>query len=319
MKNLDGKQNSTVFSNLYYSVGKRRYPVCILGGDRFLDWFSTPPPIQLTTNYTFKIMKLSYKFGVRGFDISCRFNLINAFKQLKKYFPDVVGIGNPNWLCGYKLDNVPLWNIKDRIISTIVQKLKNKFIEKSLTMIPETHRFRFLTKKKNAKPLTDDEIQRISIDEKVWFNKINLLKGLTDFCLIGADYADWMCILNRLDLLKWQIKTVRKSGMVPVSVSHLASITLPLLDKEDFEAHWIYANRVWMYLDPDSAIKAIQTASKPITAFKILSYIKLPEEIESTIQWLKNFGVKSFVIGLETEKHVKETLPKIIKTLKNYK
>lgn len=309
-------QNSSAFPNLHYLVEGHHYPVCILGGDRFLDWFSVLPPIQLTTDYTFKIMRLSYEFGVRGFDISCRFNLINAFKQLKECFPEVIGIGNPNWLCGYKLHNTHLWDIKDRIILTIIQKLsrENESVKKILATIPETHRFRFIIKKETH-PLTDDEIQQIYIDQEIWFDRINSLRGITDFCVIGSDYADWMCALNRLDLLRWQIESVRKNGMIPISVSHWASITIPLLDKEDFGAHWIYANRAWTYLDSESAATAIRAASKPITAFKILSYIRLPDEIESTICWLKNLGVKSFIVGLENPEQVKSTLPRVMKAL----
>lgn len=309
-------QNSSAFPNLHYFVEGQYYPVCILGGDRFLDWFSIPPPIQLTTDYTFEIMRLSYELGVRGFDISCRFNLIDAFKRLKERFPEAIGIGNPNWLCGYKLNNTHLWDIKDRIIFTIIQKLsrENESVKKILATIPETHRFRFLFKK-GARPLTDNEIQQIYIDQEIWFDRINSLRGVTDFCVIGSDYADWMCGLNRLDLLKWQIESVRKNGMIPVSVSHWASITIPLLDKEDFGAHWIYANRAWMYLDPESAATSIRAASKPITAFKILSNIRLPDEIESTICWLRKLGVKSFIIGLENPEQVKSTLPKVMKAL----
>jgi len=309
-------QNLSAFPNLDYLVEGRRYPVCILGGDRFVDWFLHARPIQLNTDYTFKIMRLSYESGVWGFDISCRFNLINAFKKLKDRFPEAIGIGNPNWLCGYKLKNTNLWDIKDRVVLTMIQKLsrENKSLKNLVAKIPESHNSRLIIKK-GTQPLTDNEIKRIYIDEQVWLDRINLLQGVVDFCLIGADYADWMCGLNRLDLIRWQIETVRRNGMIPVSVSHLSSITIPLLDKEDFGAHWVYANRAWMYLDPELAADAIRVAAKPITAFKILSNIQLPDEIEPTIRDLRKLGVKSFVVGLENPEHIKYTLPRVMNAL----
>lgn len=310
-------KNSSDFPNLRYIVDGHYYPVCILGGDRFLDWFKITPNHQLTTDYTFEMMQLSYKYGIRGFDISCRFNLIEAFKRLKKNYPEAIGIGNPNWLCGYKFKNIHLWDIRDRVVLTIIKKLvrEDKSVKKILSEIPEAYRLeRFLTKK-DIKPLSDDEIQQIYIDQDIWFDKINSLRGVVDFCAIGSDYGEWMCALNRLDLIRWQIKTVRNNGMIPISLSHWASITIPLFDKEDFMAHWIYANQAWMYINPELAVASIQTATKPITAFKILSNIKLPDEIKPIIFRLKNFGVKSFIIGLENSEHVKNTIPRVMEAL----
>lgn len=310
-------QKSSDFPSLRYILGGHYYPVCILGGDSFLDWFKIPPKHQLTTNYAFDMMRMSYEYGVRGFDISCRFNLISAFKQLKKLYPEVIGIGNPNWLCGYKLKNKHLWDIKDRVILTIIEKFtqEDEFVKKILPKIPQSYRLeKFVTK--NTRPLTEDEIKNIYIDKDIWLDKIKSLKGLTDFCVIGSDYGEWMCALGRLDLLRWQIKTVKENGMIPVSISHWASVAIPLFDKEDFVAHWTYANKAWMYMNPESAKFSIQAATKPITAFKILNNLNLPDEIESMISQLKILGIKSFVVGLESPEHIRSTMPRIMKSLK---
>lgn len=307
----------SIFPSLHYPIEGRNYPVCILGGDRFLDWFKEPPSYQLTTDYTYKIMRMSYKYGIRGFDISCRFNLINAFKHLKEHHSDAIGIGNPNWLCGYKLDDTHLWDIRDRVILTIIQKFsrEDESVKKILATIPESLRLeRFLTKK-DVSPLTDDEVNQICIDQDIWFDKINSLRGVVDFCAIGSDYGEWMCALDRHDLIRWQIKTVRNNGMIPVSVSHWASVTIPSWDKEDFAAHWVYANNAWMFLEPKMAVTSIKAALKPVTAFKILSNTILPDEIESTISRLRGFGIKSFIVGLENPKHVESTLPRVMKAL----
>jgi len=307
-------------SKTSYLIEGRPYPVCILGGDKFCDWFSVLPPTErLTAEYAYSIMELSYELGVRGFDISCRFNLIEAFSRLRKKFPDAIGIGNPNWMCGYKLGNLHLWDIRDRVISTIVQRRLNQKSElavNDLLMAPEVYRFeKFIINKNNINPLTESEIQQIYIDEDIWLNRMKMLQGMIDFCLVGSDYADWMCGLGRLDLLRWQIDSVRKHGMIPVSVSSWADMTIPILEKEDFPAHWIYADRAQMSLNHELAINAVRNASKPVTAFKILGQTGSSNDIESNISWLQRLGVKSFVLGLENLEQAKESWPKIIRTL----
>lgn len=292
-----------------YMLERRSYPVCILGGDKFCDWFAVvPPPARLTTEYAFEMMKASYDLGVRGFDISCRYNLIEAFRQLKSIYPDAIGIGNPNWKGGYKLGSEHLWDVKDRVISTIIYYSKC-----GTGMSAETHHFeKYLNQ--GATILTKPEIKNIRIDESIWLDRLKQLRGLVDFCLIGADYADWMCGLDRLDLLRWQIAAVRSSGMIPVSVSHWADVTIPLLDQEDFAAHWIYADRNGMFMNHESAVDAVRGASKPITAFKILGQGRLAANIVPNISWLKSLGVKSFLFGLDNLQHMQELWPIITKT-----
>lgn len=300
-----------------YLLEDCNYPVCILGGDRFCDWFSVaPPPINLTTEYVFEIMKASYDLGVLGFDISCRFNVIEAFSRLKKIYPDIIGIGNPNWKCGYKLGDVHLWDIKERIISTIIHhSIKEEGVcIPNFAGAPEACRFeKYLNGE--IKTLTELEIGQIYIDEAIWLGRIKQLRDITDFCLVGADYADWMCSLDRLDLLRWQIETVRKNNMIPVSVSHWADTTIPLMEKEDFAAHWVYADPSKMFLKHEAAVNAVANASKPVTAFKILGHTRLLADIEPNIKWLERLGVKSIVLGLENLQQARESWPVVIGAL----
>jgi hypothetical protein len=303
---------------LSYRVENRSYPACILGGDRFCDWFAVrPPAAQLTTEYTYMMMHTAYEHGVRGFDLSCRFNLIDAFKQLRKRFPEAVGVANPNWLCGYQLNGTPLWELKDRIISRII--LDREGPDRPLTVIPaavpEDQRFQSFLSGKKVNPLSDGEIENFTIAAEVWEGRLKQFQGVTDFCLVGADYADWMCALGRLDLLDWQAEKVRRSGMIPVSVSHWPSITIPLLDHRDCAAHWIYARGERFLLDRSRALAAIRAAEKPITAFKILQGIRLPDEVGAVIGRLRSLGVQSFVFGLEHPEQAHAVLPAVMGTL----
>lgn len=314
----NSRQDSLVFPDLRYLIEGHYYPTYILGGDRFCDWLPiVPPAIQLSTDYTFEMMKLSYEFGIRGFDLSCRFNLIDSFKKLKALHPEAIGIVNPNWLCGYKFNGVHLWEIKGRIILTIIEKFnrENNQANKDLAATLERKYFKNQFNRNSVRALSEKEIQEIYFDEEVWLSRLKLFGGLTDFCLVGANYADWMCALDRLDLLRQQIKPVRKNNMIPVSTSHWAGLTIPILDKEDFAAHWVYANWSEIYSNYESVEASIRKTTKPLTAFKILSSTPLPTGISATIQWLKNLGVKSFTLGLEKPEHVRSTLPEVSKAL----
>lgn len=68
-----------------------------------------------------------------------------------------------------------------------------------------------------------------------------------------------------------------------------------------------------MYLDFDTAIDAVKKAKKPITAFRILRGIKLPDEIPAAVQWLKQtVGVSSTVVGLDDERQASVTVPIVV-------
>ena len=310
MKNL----NSRDLKAFVYDIEGHDYPRCILGSDRFLDWFPKKPPSHhLTTKYTLKMMRCAYELGIRGFDLSLKYNILDAFKQLREVYLDAIGIGNPNWLCGYKLDRIDLMEFKNRIVFRIFENHLNEDDRKKIATMPNKYRKKRLYIDRTCRPLSDEEVERIYIDEKEWLNRLSVLRPLSSFCLIGADYADWMCLLGRDDLINWQISSVRSYGMIPVSSSHWTSLSLPLLDKKDYAAHWVLANKAWMYLDFDKAISAIRMTEKPVTAFRILRGIKLPEDIPATIKWLRNIiGVNSVVVGVDNPEQANITIPVIV-------
>lgn len=295
----------------FYSVKNKLYPKLILGSDRFLDIFPKKrSQKQLEEKYIYNVMKTAYQYGAGGFDLNIMSdNLLKAFIKLKtKYGNSVVGIGSPNWKCGYKLGKTNLIDIKHIIINTIVSNYMDKNLRNQIYNLPKKNREFFFKVPRGSKILTNSEISQIYIDEKIWISRLKKLMDISDFCLFGADYADWMILLNRKDLLLWQIETIKKHNMIPLSVCHWTSISLPELDLLEIDGHWTLANLEAMYLEKLSAISAIQNSQKPVTCFRILRGIKIPNEIYKPIKWLyKDIGASSLVIGVDNEEQAKET------------
>lgn len=291
----------------------RLYPRVILGSDRFLDIFLNPrPPWQFEEEYVFSMMKCAISYGIAGFDLSTMSeNVLRAFQRLKYLVgDDAIGIGNPNWRCGYKLGDQHLKDIKPRIIRTLVENCISVADLRKIERLADKTRDFWFGFDSATHPLSPSEVRAIHIEESEWISRLNRLADLADFCLIGADYADWMLLLGRQDLLRWQIATIRQHGMVPVSVCHWTSLSLPKLDRMEVAAHWTLGNLEQMYLSTASAISAIRKRRKPVTCFRILRGIERPRGIASAIAWLRDVvGASSVVVGVDNEDQARYTLP----------
>jgi hypothetical protein len=257
------------------------------------------------------MMEFAYKNGVRGFDLSLRSNVIEAFRRLKeKYGAEVIGIGNPNWLCGYELDNKPLMNFRDRVILTIISRYYDSSTRSKLNSLPENQRCRSFHYEKNTQPLSEDEVGRITLNRSEWVNRLNVLKELVDFCQVGTDYADWMVQFGKVELLSSQISMIREKGMIPISICHWTSHTLPTLEREDVAGHWVWANKKHMCLNFADAISAIGASRKPKTAFRVLKGLRLPDQIPEVYSWIRSsLGIMSVVIGIDDEAQGTYTIP----------
>lgn len=295
----------------FYEIEDRRYPVIILGSDRFLDVFPKPrPPEQLELPYILEVMTTAHQHGVGGFDVNpVSHNVVEAFGVLKRRYGDaVVGIGDPNWRCGYKLRGTDIMDMERRVIRTIVEQYMDEASKSLIARLPEKNRRFWFEVDSSAPPLSHADIDGIYIDEEVWLPRIERLSSLCNFCLFGAHYADWMVCLGRQDLLVWQVDSIRDAGMIPVSVCHWTSLTLPKLDGLLAGAHWTLGNLEAMYLSTSEAIAAVQRAKKPVTCFRVLRGISIPEEIEKALKWLRgHVGASSLVIGVDNVHQARQT------------
>jgi hypothetical protein len=295
----------------FYEVEGKAYPRLILGGDRFVGIFPKPrPPELLEEPYIFEVMNAAWNHGVGGFDLNTMSeNILSAFVRLKdKFGSAVVGIGDPNWKCGYMLHGQHLMDIKARIIRTLVERLLDDHSKFLIASLSEKSRRCWFDINPQSEHLSDTEINDIYIDEDTWLKRLRKICDFADFCLFGADYADWMLLLGREDLLLWQIDTIRAHGMIPISVCHWTSLSLPKLEKLPIAVHWTLGNLEAMYLSTLEAIKVISATRKPVTCFRVLRGISIPDEINKAVEWLHlQVGAQSLVIGVDSIQQANET------------
>lgn len=292
----------------FINIEDKKYPTVILGGDRFLGWFGVKEELKgkITTQpYSVSIMNTCYEMGVRGFDMSVKSEVINSFKTIKKKHPEVVGIGNPNWKCGVNLNGKDLMEFPEKIVSTMYQKYLSDKAKKDLAKLPYPATKWF--SKVNETPLTQKEIDIIDIDLDVFQKNLKPLKGVCDFCLVGPNPIDCLIILGRLDILEKIINLVRKNKFIPLGLTHLTSISIPKLGKLDLAGYWTWINKEFQFSNEKDAFKAINSAKKPTTAMKVLGGGRLADDIESSIGYLKEKGIRAINLGVETGKQAEQT------------
>lgn len=289
---------------------ENEYPRIILGGDKFLDCWGPQTNAGLATvGGVCAVMLRAYELGVRGFDVSLNPHVIGAFRLLKQSHPDTVAIGNPNWECGIKLGDVSIDVLRDRFRKTLLNQVFTPEQMEGIKKMPEDRQKRWFLAAGDAEVLTADEIAGIHLDEPTYRSKLEMLRGVADYVLVGTDYADWLIPLGRSNILGRMSELVRQCGFVPLSISHYTSITLPTLDTMDFEGHWVYLNRREQLLSSGSALQAVRGAIHPITAFRTLGGGALIGDSAGAFEYLKNAGVRSIVVGAERPNQLDGIIP----------
>lgn len=297
-------------------VNGTNYPRIILGGDKFLDyWGPQSRPELATVEGVFLMMGHAYELGARGFDVSLNSHVIKAFRRFKALHSDAVGIGNPNWRCGIKLADADICDLRDRILKSIrARYLTASQIEEIAKLDAGRQRRWFFESDDTMMPLDAEEVRQIYLDEAVYKSKLEMLRGLTDYLLIGTDYADWLIVLVRNDILQRMTRLASECGFRLLSISHWASITLPELDRMGFEGHWTYFNKDEQLLSTDSARASVAACMHPVTAFRTLSGGALAGDLQSAFEYLRAAGIASAVIGAEEPSQLTNTIP-VLKTV----
>ena len=254
------------------------------------------------------MMQQAYKLGVKGYDISLNTHVIEAFKRLKELHSDVVAIGNPNWRCGIKLGDTIIYELGARFKKTILTRFFTPEQVNEIHQLPEERQKRWFLAE-DADVLSGDEIKGVYLDEATYRAKLESFVGVTNYILIGTDYADWLIPIGRKDILARMSELAREYGFVPLSISHWASITLPALEEMDFEGHWIYLNKMEQLLSADKVHDAVKGARHPITAFRVLGGGALVSNMEDAFTYLKRLGIASIVIGAETTDQLETSIP----------
>jgi hypothetical protein len=257
------------------------------------------------------MMKFAHELGVRGFDVSMNKHVVNAFRSLKSSYPAAIGIGNPNWRCGIKLGETDLRDIGDVVAKTLFKQKLSATQLREISEMPENRRIRWFGTSEDSTILSDEDVRNIYLDEVAYRKNLDILAGAVEFVLVGTDYADWLIPLNRVDILLRMIEIIREYGLVPISVSHWTSVTIPVLDQMNVAGHWIYLNKLEQLLSQNGAHNAIRTARKPITAFRVLAGTLLLQDMEDAFAYLKRLGIQNVVLGADAEDTYKSKMYKM--------
>ena len=275
------------------------YPKMIMGCDTFLRRpFSSNysgREIQIIQEY----MKCAYEHGILGIDVNIASeHVYNAFVSFKEQNPMVIGIGDPNMGAGFFLKDKPLKVYTKEISKTIYEYCLNN-TEKSIIMQrPLSYRQYFFPHESSSRVLLNEEIDQIWLDVHAWEDRLSKLSKVCKFCLFGADYADWLLALERTDIIKFQYESILKYEMIPISVFHWTSKSLPKIwEVCDVDMHWIFSNKDFLSIVPDESLSILKCANN-ITGFRLFRNSDGFNDVSDALHWATDdIGANSIVIG----------------------
>lgn len=285
------------------------YPRVILGGDQFLDYWGPQRFKELSTvGGVHQVMAAAFEKGVRGYDLSMNAHVLEAFRQLKNETGGAaVGIANPNWKLNVMLGERHLWDVRWRVVATVLERLTEEAKSRVREQQPGAWKEWFMGAG-DAAPLTAEEVSNWVFDEEDYARRLSDYKGLANFCLVGSDYADWCIALGRLDIIERQIQRARDEGFIPVSVSHLTSLSLRTLDTLDCAGHWIMASLDRQLLSTESMLAAAASCRKPLTAFQVLGHGRHAGRLREALAYARDtIRAQAVVIGACTAEQARET------------
>ncbi len=280
----------------------------VMGCDYLVDFL--PGSVKLPLDKKIKMLKYAYDSGIRTFDISVCPNFIQAYTQFLEHTNnDVVGIGNPNWKCGFKLNNQELWDIQHRIRKTLLEKQFTAEERKCIFSLPEVIQKRWFLPDREGPILTAEEISNIYLDANQLEKNLELLKKHVEIVVFGSNYLEWLTKLNRLDLIKQGLEIIKNAGFTPWSISHWPSVTIPILRDLPFSGHWIHYNELEQLIVPNKALDSVKQLQGPITTFRVLSSGLLSNNAQQAIQFVRDsLQYDNLVIGIRSETDIDEAI-----------
>lgn len=288
----------------------------ILGGDPFSDvfrglynlkqyWKLTDP------EYCVSIMKSAYDGGCRAFDYSFKYVEDMFLKLREEVGDDVIGVGNPTYLQGFKLGTTHLQHLRSRVLCTIVDREGFISPETARVIRDEYSRDNCMVfgYEHDAQVFSDTEISEIYLDEAVFNDRLDEMKA-AEYIMIGGTDADWLVTLGRIDLIAKLVGIVKRRGQIPVLICHYTSIVLPAADvaKLDVEIYFAPINKLYGFLEYNNALNAVCNAEKPVIAFMAFANGRLCDDMEGAAKWLRDHcGVSGIMYGTSNEKNARRT------------
>lgn len=290
-----------------------RLPASILGGDPF-NQFRFLYRRELLwklfdEEYALLVMKAYYDAGGRAYDLSFEENT-RPFRRLMEWVDEpLIGFGNPSWEQGVFLHGRYLQYSRDRILRTLVDRFFPRPVARLVDEKLSKEDVLVFGYDRNAKPLTDEEIAAISLNEEAFDRRLSIFRDCR-YILLGGSDADWLVSLGRLDLVAAMATRVRQKGWIPLLLCQYASLVVPAVEAYgvDVEGYAVPLNREWSWFDRDACLEAIRSVKKPVIAFMPLASGSLRHDVRGALDWLFcEAGVESILFGTATPEHAAHT------------
>jgi len=296
-------------------VYKNKIPAIILGGDPFSHQFRYLYRKDRwwklhDEGYCLSIMRSAYEAGCRGYDLSFQEN-VHLFNKLADEVQEpLLGFGNPTWEQGVMFEGRFIFFIRDRIIRTLVNHLWPRPIAKLVDEKLAHEDVLVFGYDRESALLTDEEIDKIYLDEAIFRKRLSIFKDVCQFVYFGGSDADYLVSLGRMDIVEQMLAVVKSEGFLPLLLCQYPSFVLPAIEGAGVtvEGYVIPLNREWSWFDHDSCMQAVQVTEKPVIAFMAFSSSTLRQDIPGALTWLfQDAGVTSIIFGTATPEHASET------------
>ncbi|HII71642.1 TPA: hypothetical protein HA265_02705 [Candidatus Woesearchaeota archaeon] len=276
------------------------YPTVIMGEDKFTGWFSKDKfeTEEERANAYRGCLETAYSLGVRGFSMSPHETLIKVLKRFKRENQDVACISNHHWQTNYYVGKESLWEEKN------LKRLARSVAD--INGCQQDHKWL----KGNEEAFAKEDIKNIRLDEKEYSESVLRFKDFCDFALVGNIGISALAILEREDIIKKEIKIVRKEGMIPLGMCEGGG-ALDVIEKLGVAGTWVWINRHEAFPDLDTALEKLKYANKPVTAYRVF---QSPEgfDIAKSVNFIKDIPtIKTIVVGVENKEQAKETFSKL--------
>lgn len=290
-----------------------RLPASILGGDPF-NQFRFLYRRELLwklfdEEYALSVMKAYYDAGGRAYDLSFEENT-RPFRSLLEWADEpLIGFGNPSWEQGVFLNGRYLQYSRDRVLRTLVDRLFPRSIARLVEEKLSKDDVLVFGYDPEARPLTDEEIASISLNEEAFSRRLSIFKDCR-YILMGGSDADWLVSLGRLDLVAAMAAQIRQQGWIPLLLCQYASLVVPAVEAYgvDVAGYAVPLNREWSWFDRDACLEAVKGVQKPVIAFMPLASGGLRADVRGALDWLfGEAGVETVLFGTATPEHAAHT------------
>jgi hypothetical protein len=290
-----------------------RLPASILGGDPFNQFRFLYRRDLLwklfDEEYCLDVMRAFYEAGGRAYDLSFEVNTRLLRRLLIETGENLLGFGNPTWEQGVFLNGRYIQYSRDRILKTLVSQLFPRDIARRVDETLSHEDVLVFGYDREAKPLTEEEIADIYLDEDVFSQRLSIF-GDCQHIFVGGSDADWLVSLGRLDIIERMNQIVRQQGYTPILLCQYATLVVPRVEEAGIEVdgYCVPLNKAWSWFDRDACVDIVKSVHVPVIAFMPLASGDLRKDVAGALEWLYiEAGVESILFGTATAEHARET------------